>query len=184
MQGCVIWLTGMPSSGKSTLASALEQALRERGCPVERLDSDETREHLAAELGFSRADRDANVRRLGYVANLLQSHGVAVIVAAISPYRATRDAVREAVGESVHGSSRNFVEVHVDCSLEEVKRRDVKGLYKRALKGEIANFTGVSDPYEAPKAPEVRVDTERMDIDEAISAITVYLESRQLIPHR
>src|SRR4029077_13419593 len=141
-QGVTVWFTGLSGAGKSTISTALAEELRRRGRPVEILDGDVVRENLSKGLGFSREDRDTNIRRIGFVAELLTRHGVVVLVAAISPYRETRDEVRARIG--------HFVEVHVDCPLDELVQRDVKGLYKRALAGEIDNFTGVSDPYEPP----------------------------------
>ena len=167
--GAVIWLTGLSGAGKSTIAEKLVQVLRDSGRRVEVLDGDEVRTNLSAGLGFSKADRDTNILRIGYVAALLARNGVDVIVAAISPYREIRDRVRAAV--------ENFVEVHVDCSLEELVHRDVKGLYEKAIRGEIKNFTGVSDPYEPPLQPEVRVDTAVESVGESLERITAVLGS-------
>ena len=161
--GLTIWLTGLSGAGKSTLAEQLVVKLRAEGRRVEILDGDAIRENLSKGLGFSKEDRDTNIRRIGYVAEMLTRNGVTVIVAAISPYRAVRDEVRARIG--------NFVEVHVDCSIDELVRRDVKGLYLRALAGEITHFTGVSDPYEAPLTPEVRVDSRAQTIEESVAAI-------------
>jgi ATP sulfurylase/adenylyl-sulfate kinase len=161
--GLTIWLTGLSGAGKSTLADRLAAQLRAEGRRVEVLDGDAVRENLSRGLGFSKEDRDTNIRRIGYVAEMLTRNGVTVIVAAISPYRAVRDEVRARIGA--------FVEVHVDCPFDELVRRDVKGLYLRALAGEITHFTGVSDPYEAPLAPEVRVDSGTQTTDESVSAI-------------
>jgi adenylylsulfate kinase len=155
-RGFTLWLTGLSGAGKSTLAAAVADELRRGGVRVETLDGDEVRQNLSKGLGFSREDRDTNIRRIGYVAKLLTRNGVAVIGAAISPYRAVRDEVRREIGA--------FAEVHVKASLEECVRRDTKGLYARALAGDIAQFTGVSDPYEEPLAPELVVDTEREDV--------------------
>jgi len=149
--GMVIWLTGLPSAGKSTLAQAVAPRLRASGKRVEVLDGDVVRQHLSTGLGFSREDRDTNVARIAFVAHLLARNGVAVIVAAISPFREARDHARALIGD--------FVEVHVAPPLEECIRRDVKGLYARALAGEIPSFTGISDPYEEPLSPELRIDT-------------------------
>ncbi len=160
IQGFTLWLTGLSGAGKSTLAAAVSQTLRRHGIGVEVLDGDEVRQNLSKGLGFSREDRDTNIRRIGYVAKLLARNGVAVITAAISPYRAVRDEVRRDIG----AAGGHFVEVYVKASLEECTRRDTKGLYRRALAGEIAQFTGVSDPYEAPVTPELVVDTEREDV--------------------
>lgn len=161
--GCTVWFTGLPSSGKTTLSRLLERKLRAHGVRVEVLDGDAVRENLSKGLGFSREDRDTHILRVGYVCGLLARHGVVAIAAAISPYRATRDAVRAEAGR--------FVEVYVDCPLEECIRRDVKGLYRRALNGEIPNFTGVSDPYEPPFLPEVALRTDRSTAEECAEAI-------------
>ncbi len=162
-RGFTLWLTGLSGAGKSTLAAAVSKELRDRGIPVEVLDGDEVRQNLSKGLGFSREDRDTNIRRIGYVAKLLARNGVAVITAAISPYRAIRDEVREAIGA--------FVEVYVKASLDECIRRDTKGLYARALAGEIAQFTGVSDPYEEPLAAELVIDTECEEIADSASRV-------------
>jgi adenylyl-sulfate kinase len=154
--GFTLWLTGLSGAGKSTLATAVGRALSLQGVRVELLDGDEVRQNLSKGLGFSRADRDTNIRRIGYVAKLLTRNGVAVIAAAISPYRDVRDEVRREIGA--------FVEVHVKAALDECIRRDTKGLYRRALAGELPQFTGVSDPYEEPLAPELVIDTERDDV--------------------
>ncbi len=154
--GFTLWFTGLSGAGKSTLAGAVSQELRRHGIRVEVLDGDEVRQNLSQGLGFSRADRDTNIRRIGYVAKLLTRNGVAVITAAISPYRAVREEVR--------GDIRAFVEVFVKASLDECIRRDTKGLYRRALAGEIPQFTGVSDPYEEPLAPDLVIDTEQESV--------------------
>src|SRR5438093_5465776 len=151
-RGFTLWLTGLSGAGKSTLATAVGRELRRRGGRVEVLDGDEVRQNLSKGLGFTREDRDTNIRRIGYVAKLLARNGVVVITAAISPYRAVRDEVRREIGA--------FVEVYVKASLDECVRRDTKGLYRRALAGEIPQFTGVSDPYEEPLRPELAIDTE------------------------
>ncbi|PYO99954.1 MAG: adenylyl-sulfate kinase [Gemmatimonadetes bacterium] len=161
--GFTLWFTGLSGSGKSTLAAAVSAELRGRGVPVEVLDGDEVRQNLSKGLGFSREDRDTNIRRIGYVAKLLTRNGVAVISAAISPYRAIRDEVREDIGA--------FMEVYVKASLDECIRRDTKGLYRRALAGEIPQFTGVSDPYEEPVSPELVIDTEREQVAESAARV-------------
>ncbi len=175
--GIILWFTGLSGSGKSTLAEQLAPVLAERGRRVEILDGDEVRTNLSKGLGFSKEDRDTNIRRIGYVARLLARNGVAVITAAISPYAAVRDEVRASIGEE----PAEFVEIHVDCSIEELTRRDVKGLYEKALSGEIKNFTGISDPYEAPEAPEVGVNSETQNEQESLGVIVAYLESHGLI---
>lgn len=169
-------MTGLSGAGKSTLAAAVAAELRRSGVPIEILDGDEVREHLSKGLGFSREDRDTNIRRIGYVAKLLSRNGVGVISAAISPYQATRDEVRRAIP--------NFVEVHVNASVEECTRRDVKGLYQKALAGEIAHFTGVSDPYEAPNTPELVVHTEHESVEESAQRVLTALRDRGLIQTR
>ena len=162
-RGFTLWFTGLSGAGKSTLAAAVSAELRGRGIPVEVLDGDEVRQNLSKGLGFSREDRDANIRRIGYVAKLITRNGVAVITAAISPYRAIRDEVREEIGA--------FIEVYVKASLDECIRRDTKGLYRRALAGEIPQFTGVSDPYEEPLSPELVIDTEREEITDSAARV-------------
>ena len=171
--GFVIWFTGLSGAGKSTLAEHLAPELRARGLNVEVLDGDEVRTNLSKGLGFSKEDRDTNILRIGWVAKLLARNGVAVITAAISPYAEIRDRVRADVD--------NFIEVHVDCSIDELARRDVKGLYKKALAGEIKNFTGISDPYEAPQSPEVLVNSETQTEAESFADILGYLEQRGLV---
>ncbi|HEV8232699.1 MAG TPA: sulfate adenylyltransferase [Thermoanaerobaculia bacterium] len=173
--GFVLWFTGLSGAGKSTLAIALRPHLqRER--PVEVLDGDEVRTYLSKGLGFSKEDRDANVRRIGYVARLLARNGVAAITAAISPYAQTRDEVRRLAAED----GVAFVEVFAHAELESLVRRDVKGLYEKALAGEIPNFTGISDPYEPPDAPDVLVHTDGESIEESVAAILAGLRERGL----
>ncbi|HYU89597.1 MAG TPA: adenylyl-sulfate kinase [Gemmatimonadales bacterium] len=161
--GFTLWFTGLSGAGKSTLAAAVSAELGRRGVAVEVLDGDEVRQNLSKGLGFSREDRDTNIRRIGYVAKLLTRNGVAVITAAISPYRAIRDEVRGEIGA--------FIEVYVRASLDECIRRDTKGLYRKALAGEIPQFTGVSDAYEEPPAPELVIDTEREEIADSTSRV-------------
>ena len=167
--GFTLWFTGLSGAGKSTLAQYLTPILKDKySCKVEVLDGDEVRENLSKGLGFSKEDRDTNIFRIGYVANMLSRNGVASITAAISPYTAIRDAVRER-------ASAPFVEVYVHAPLEVVEERDTKGLYKKARAGIIKNFTGVSDPYEAPESPEVRVDTSQETIEESGQKVLDYL---------
>lgn len=168
MSGAVIWFTGLSGAGKTTLAKALEVYLYEAGHRVEHLDGDAVREHLSKGLGFSREDRDTNIRRIGFVANLLAKHGVIVLVSAISPYRATR--------EEVLAQAPKKLEVFVDAPLEALIQRDVKGLYAKALQGEIAHFTGVSDPYEPPLHPDVHLRTDQMSFQECLDRLLEALE--------
>jgi adenylyl-sulfate kinase len=175
--GFTVWFTGLSGAGKSTLAEALRDELRDRGRRVEVLDGDEVRTNLSKGLGFSKEDRDTNIRRIGYVARLLSRNGVAAITAAISPYREIRGEVRRA-------HEVRFVEVYVECPIDELVRRDRKGLYARALRGEITNFTGVNDPYETPVAPEITVRTDRETVADSLGAILRWLEREGLIEPR
>ena len=174
-RGFTLWLTGLSGAGKSTIASAVAERLRAEGAAVEVLDGDEVREHLSKGLTFSREDRDTNVRRIAYVAKLLCRNGVAVITAAISPYRAAREEARREIGDG-------FIEVYVNASLETCIRRDVKGLYDKALAGAITAFTGVSDPYEPPTAPDVEVNTERETVSESVERVLDTLRARGFLP--
>ena len=176
MKGGIVWLTGLSGAGKSTLATALAARLGPQR-PVELLDGDEVRTFLSAGLTFSRADRDTNVRRIGYVARLLGKHGVLVFVSAISPYTATRAEVRHAA----QTAGLAFVEVYVNAPLTTVAARDVKGLYARAQAGEIPAFTGVSDPYKAPESPEVEVNTDRESQPESEAKIVAALARAGLL---
>jgi adenylyl-sulfate kinase len=172
-KGFTIWLTGMSGAGKSTISDLLMARFRAVQARVELLDGDIVRTNLSQGLGFSREDRDINIRRIGFVSELLTRNGVIVVVAAISPYRATREEVKNKIPE--------FVEVFVDCPIEVLAARDVKGLYKRALAGEVGNFTGISDPYEPPPAPDVTVRSDRETVDESVDKIWRELERRGLI---
>jgi len=173
-QEFTIWLTGLPSSGKSTLARLVEAKIRDRGFPVMVLDGDEVRTWLTLGLGFSRADREENIRRIAHLAMFQNRSGVATITAAISPYQRARDEARRAIGR--------FVEVYVSCPIEVCEQRDVKGLYKKARRGEIQGFTGVSDPYEAPLAPEVVVRTDRESKEECVARIMERVEELGYLP--
>lgn len=173
-EGFVLWFTGLSGSGKTTLAKLIEKELKARGIRIERLDGDVVRQSLTADLGFSKDDRDKNIQRVTFVAKLLSRNGVGVLASFISPYRATRDWVRSEV--------TNFIEVFVDCSLEECIRRDAKGLYAKALAGEIPEFTGVSDPYESPLDAEITVSTDKESIEESFGKIIGYLEERGYVP--
>jgi adenylyl-sulfate kinase len=166
-QGFTIWFTGLSGSGKSTLSDVIEQRLRARGRNVEILDGDIVRTHLSKGLGFSREDRDINIKRIAFVCSLLTRNGVACISAAISPYRETREWARNQIG--------NFVEVYVKCPLAVCRQRDVKGLYKLAYEGKIKEFTGVSDPYEEPENPELIVETDKETIEESADRIMAKL---------
>lgn len=177
-KGFVVWLTGLSGAGKSTIAKELAARLRVRSFPVEILDGDEIRTNLSKGLGFSRDDRNENVRRIGYVARLLARNGVGVITAAISPYQR----VREEIGKTVAADSAEFIEVFVNAPLEVLTKRDVKGLYLKAIAGKINNFTGVSDPYEPPLAPSVAVATDVETIEQSVEKIIAELEKRGLFP--
>lgn len=161
--GFTVWLTGLPCSGKSTVARQLARQLLRRGRRVEVLDGDIVRQNLSYGLGFSREDRDRNIRRIAFVANLLARNGVIVVVALVSPYREARDEARRLLGE--------FFEVHVDCPTSECERRDVKGMYKRARAGELRGFTGVDDPYEAPLEPELTLSTASQSSEESVTRV-------------
>src|SRR5438132_218617 len=176
-EGFTLWFTGLSGAGKTTIAEIVRPELERRGRKVEWLDGDEVREHLSKGLGFSKEDRDANIDRIGWVASKLTRHGAAVIVSAISPYIDARDKARAMVEE--HGT---FVEVFVDASVEECARRDVKGLYEKAFRGEIKGFTGVSDPYESPSDPELVLDTEAHDPEESAQLVLAKLEELGLVP--
>jgi adenylylsulfate kinase len=173
MKALTIWLTGLPCSGKTTIATLLAESLAGRGTALEMLDGDVVRTHLSKGLGFSRADRDTNILRIGWVCQLLARHGVTTIVAAVSPYRESRSRVRAMI-EKVGGAG-TFVEVWVRCAIEECMKRDVKGMYAKALRGELQQFTGISDPYEEPLAPDVvvetSVDTPPMSVQRIMAAI-------------
>lgn len=169
-----LWFTGMSGAGKSTLSVRVAEELRRRGVRLELLDGDEVRTNLSAGLSFSKEDRDLNVRRIAYVCHLLTRNGVWAISAAISPYREMRDHARKMIGD--------FIEIYVECSVERLSQRDVKGLYKKAMAGEIKNFTGVSDPYEPPLAPEITVNSEKQSPDESFAIIMNHLERKNLVP--
>ncbi len=173
-RGFTVWFTGLSGSGKSTLAQALAEKLRDRNMKVEVLDGDVIRTNLSKGLGFSKEDRDINIRRIGWVCRVLSRNNVVAIAAAISPYRAVRDEVRDMVDE--------FVEVYVEAPLDVLIKRDVKGLYKQALEGEIENFTGISDPYEPPAQPEVLCRTDFESVEESLGRIISFLETRSLLP--
>jgi adenylylsulfate kinase len=173
-QGFTIWFTGWSGAGKTTLAIEVEKALRKTGIRfIQHLDGDIVREDLTRDLGFSKEDRNENIRRVAFVAALLSRNGVATLVSFISPYRETRDRAR--------ASCDNFIEVYVKCDPDILISRDVKGFYKKAIKGEIRNFTGINDPYEEPLNPEIIVDTGIMSVEEARDAILTYLREKNLV---
>lgn len=169
-----IWLTGLSGAGKTTIADALEIKLKEKQIPLEKFDGDMIRQHLTKGLGFSKEDRDENIRRIGFVSNLLVKYGVFTIVSAISPYGQIRDEVRAS-------HNNKFIEVHVAAPLETCEQRDVKGLYAKARSGEIKNFTGISDPYEAPMNPEITCNTNLETVDQSVQKILTYLEQKELL---
>jgi adenylyl-sulfate kinase len=162
--GAIVWLTGLSGAGKSTIASSVCEDLIARGIKAELLDGDAMRDHISRGLGFSREDRDENVRRIGFVADLLARNGVVALVSAVSPYRAVRDEIRR-------GTAAWFVEVHVSAPLEVCERRDPKGLYRRARAGELPHFTGIDDPYEPPIAPEVVCSTDQETIETSVNKV-------------
>jgi adenylylsulfate kinase len=175
--GFTLWFTGLSGSGKTTIAHLVGPAIEERGPIVEYLDGDTVRTHLSKGLGFSKEDRDTHIERVGWVASRLTRQGGAVIAAAISPYQETRQKARTAVEEV-----GTFVEVYVKASVDECARRDVKGLYEKAFKGEIDEFTGVSDPYEEPSTPELVLDTEEHDPEASAALVVAKLEELGLVP--
>jgi len=174
-KGVSVWFTGLSGAGKTALAIRLEEELRRRGLKVERLDGDIVRQGLTRDLGFSKEDRDKNIERVTFVAKLLTRNGVAVLCSFISPYRAVRAKSRQEIG--------NFVEVYCYAPMETLIERDVKGLYKKALAGEIPNFTGVSDPYEEPENPEVKIDSSQETIEASLAKIVQKLEELGYVPH-
>lgn len=176
-RGFTVWFTGLSGAGKTTLAQLIINELTTSELRVELLDGDEIRTNLSRGLGFSKEDRDINIRRIGYVARLLSRNGIGVIASAISPYRNVRDEVRQ----SITSAGAEFIEVYVKCPIDVLAERDVKGLYKKALAGEIKEFTGVSDPYEEPLNPEVIVETDRESLEESANKIIAALESRGLL---
>jgi len=173
-KGFTLWFTGLSGSGKTAMAKPIEQELRRRGVKVERLDGDIVRQSLTRDLGFSKEDRDMNIERITFVAKLLTRNGVGVLCSFISPYRARRAKSREEIGE--------FIEVFVECPVEECAKRDVKGMYAKAYAGEIKNFTGVSDPYEEPENPEIVCHTAQETVEESTAKVIAYLEEHDYIP--
>ena len=174
-KGFCLWFTGLSGSGKTTITTHLVKELRRRGSKLEVLDGDIVRENLSKGLGFSKEDRDTNIRRIAFVADLLSRNDVPVITAAISPYREIRDEARTKMGD-------RFIEVYAQAPLEVCEERDVKGLYAKARSGEIKEFTGISDPYEPPENPELLIETDKQSPEESAQQILDYLEGRDLIP--
>jgi adenylylsulfate kinase len=174
-KGFTLWFTGLSGAGKTTISEIVAKELTDRGSRLEILDGDIVRENLSKGLGFSKEDRDINIRRIAFVADLLSRNGVPVITAAISPYRELRDEARELMGD-------RFIEVYIEASVEVCAERDVKGLYAKAFSGEIKEFTGVSDPYEPPLNPEIVLKTAEEEPEESAARLLTYLEERQLIP--
>lgn len=175
-KGFTVWFTGLPSSGKSSIADEVAQKLRKRGLKVERLDGDVVRQKLTKDLGFSEEDRNENIERVTFVATLLTRNGVAVVASFISPYRKMRAHSREEIG--------NFVEVYVRCPLHICMERDRKGLYKKAIAGEIRDFTGISHPYEEPENPEIILETDKKSVKESAEEVIKLLEKLEYIPER
>lgn len=173
-KGVILWFTGLSGSGKTTISKGVERELRGRQCLVEVLDGDAIRTHLSKGLGYSKQDRDTNIRRIGFVANLLSRNGAIAITAAISPYRETRDEVRQ--------MSENFIEVYVNAPLAVCEARDVKGLYARARAGEIKGFTGIDDPYEEPLNPEIVCYTAQESVEESVTKVVDYLDVLSYLP--
>jgi adenylyl-sulfate kinase len=173
-EGFVVWMTGLSGAGKTTIALELEKMLHQRGVRFERLDGDVVRESLTSDLGFSAEDRRKNIERVTFVAKLLSRNGIGVICSFISPYQAVRDHVR--------ANTTNFMEVYIDAPLDVVIGRDVKGLYKKALAGDIPNFTGISDPFEPPEQPDIHVRTDKESVEQSASAIMRHLEEARYIP--
>jgi len=166
--GFTVWFTGLPCSGKSSIADSVADKLRQKGLRTERLDADIIRKHLWKELGFSKEDRDENIRRAAFLAHLLARNGIAVLTSFISPYKELRDYARREIGD--------FVEVYVKCPVEACIERDTRGMYKRALAGEIQNFTGISDPYEEPLNPEILIESDKETLEESVNKVLVRLQ--------
>ena len=173
MRGVTVWFTGLPCSGKTTIADRVANILKERGYKVERLDGDIVRKHLTKGLGFSKEDREENLRRVGFVAKLLTRNGVIVLASFVSPYKEIRKYLRDEIG--------SFIEVYVKASPEECARRDVKGMWTKAKADEIKNFTGHDDPYEEPENPELIIDTEKETIEESVSKVIQLLQRKGYI---
>ncbi|NCA93879.1 MAG: adenylyl-sulfate kinase [Sphingobacteriia bacterium] len=167
-KGLVIWLTGLPCSGKTTLSKEIEKYFINNNLSIQRLDGDVVRGTISNDLGFSKEDREKNIERMSYIAQMLSDNGVNVVLAFVSPYQKMRDFCRSLC--------EKYIEVHIKCSVEKCKERDVKGMYKKAISGEIKDFTGVQDPFEIPESPEITVNTENESIDESMKKIIDYIE--------
>ena len=174
-KGCTVWFTGLPCSGKTTVAEKALEILKAQSRPVEMLDGDELRKHFSAGVGFTKEDRSNHLKRVAYLCHLLTKHGVLVLATFVSPYRENRDYARQLIGND------HFMEVFADAPLEECIRRDVKGMYKKALSGEIKQFTGVSDPYEPPEKPELVLHTAEETLNQSVERLFDALRTRQLI---
>lgn len=172
--GCVVWLTGLPGAGKTTVARILEKRIHEKGSRIEVLDGDEVRKNLSPELGFSKQDRETHAKRVVYISKLLSRNGVITVVSLISPYREFRNSARDIIGNG-------FIEVWVKASSETCKQRDPKGLYKKAAQGQVANMTGVQDPYEPPTNPELVLETEKESPEQSADKVTRFLESAKYL---
>jgi len=172
-KGVTLWFTGLSGSGKTTIAIEVERKLKQKGCRVQRLDGDIIRQHLTSDLGFSKEDRDENIRRVSFVAKLLTDQDVITLCCFISPYRQAREEARALIGD--------FVEIYVNASLEVCEKRDVKGLYEKARAGEIKEFTGISDPYEAPEQPEIELKTDRLPVEDCTRQVIDYLQKHRYI---
>ncbi|MBE9117155.1 adenylyl-sulfate kinase [Lusitaniella coriacea LEGE 07157] len=175
-RGVTLWFTGLSGAGKTTISQAVAEQLKSRGCKLEVLDGDIVRQNLTKGLGFSKEDRDENIRRIGFVAHILTRNDVIVIVSAISPYREIREEVRQRIG--------NFVEIFVNAPLEVCEGRDVKGLYKKARSGEIKGFTGIDDPYEPPLNPDIECRTDREELEESVTKVFNKLEELGYLPSK
>ncbi len=173
MEGVTVWFTGLPCSGKSTIADRVAEILKEKGYKVERLDGDILRKHISKDLGFSKEDRFENLRRAGFIAKLLTRNGVIVLASFVSPYKEIREELKKEIG--------NFIEIYVRASRETCIKRDVKGMWKKAMNGEIKNFTGWDDPYEEPENPDLIIDTDNEEIDKSVNKVLELLERKGYI---
>lgn len=173
MKGFTLWFTGLSGAGKSTIANKVYHELKRQGYPAETLEGDDLRRRISSDLGYSREDRRKHLERVTYIAEVLSRNGIIALVSLISPYESDREFARNTIGE--------FREIYVKCPLQICKERDVKGLYKKALAGEIKQFTGIDDPYEEPSRPDLILDTHRLSVDECVAAVLAYLEDNKMI---